>query len=63
MKDIFNRLGKFKFLFVGLFIGLTSARIVNMFMNPSAKNIPIWIFILPPILVFIFYKFLKRNRR
>lgn len=65
MKNFLNKIGRYKFLFIGLFIGLTSARVVNMVMNPSTPSkdgLSIWVFILPPIIAFILYRLLKKNK-
>lgn len=61
MKNILHQIAKSKFLFIGLFIGLTSAMGVKMVMNPSGQSVPIWIFFLPPILAYIFFKLWKKK--
>ena len=58
-----HRLAKSKFLFIGLFIGLTSAMGVKMVMNPTGPRVPVWIFFLPPILPLYFLNFGKRSKR
>lgn len=63
MKNILHQIARSKFLFVGLFIGLTSAVGVKMVTNPSGNRVPVWIFFLPPILAYIFFKLWKKNKR
>jgi hypothetical protein len=61
MKNILNQLAKSKFLFIGLFIGLTSAMGVKMVMNPTGHRVPVWIFFLPPILAYVLFKLWKKK--
>lgn len=62
MKNLFNKIGKSKFLFIGLIIGLISSMGVKMIMNPSKNGIPIWMFIFTPIIGFIFFKFWGKSK-
>ncbi|MBZ9686502.1 hypothetical protein G9F72_009190 [Clostridium estertheticum] len=63
MKNILNKLGKSKFLILGLFIGVTSAMGVKMVMNTSGPRVPVWMFFLPPIIAYVFLKIFKKNKR
>ncbi|MBZ9634307.1 hypothetical protein [Clostridium sp. FP1] len=62
MKNFLNQIGKSKFLFVGLFIGLTSAIGVKMVMDPSVHRVPVWLFFLPPVAAYILFKLSKKNK-
>jgi len=61
MKNFLNKITKSKFLFIGLFIGITSAIGVKMVMDPSGHRVPAWLFFFPPIAAYIFFKFFKKN--
>jgi len=61
MKNFLNQIGKSKFLFIGLIIGLISSMGVTMIMNPSNHKVPVWMFIFTPIIAFIFLKFWRKK--
>jgi len=61
MREMLHRIMRSKFIFIGLFIGLTSAMGVKMVMNTSGPRVPVWVFFVPPILAFAVFKFGKKK--
>ena len=61
MRKFLNQIGKSRFLFIGIIIGLISSMGVRMIMNPSNNKVPVWMFIITPIIAFMFFKFWRKK--
>jgi hypothetical protein len=62
MKNVLNQIFKSKFLFIGLIIGLISSMGVKMIINPGNHRVPLWMFILTPIIGFLYFKFFPKKK-